>query len=242
MKDELVVYWAPDFIENQQFDWNILYNNPTSAWNDVKEKIDKNSNSPQIAACPAVKDILKNTFCFSSSAAANYVYDINNKTFVSRIKSYIGLDEVRSPNLKNKLQLTLGLSWIFFCEEPLKIEITPPYFSDAKHLGYGSVVPGTFDVGQWFRPYLAEFILRKDVTEFVLENDEPIFFARFFTDRDVVLKRFVMDEKLKRLERSCAASGNIFGRSMSLDSRYAIFKNTGTNKKISSIIKANAID
>lgn len=242
MKDNLTVYWAPDFTENQQFDWNILYNQPVPVWSDIKEKIDKDSDSPQIVACPAVRDILKNTFSFSTSAAADYVYNDKTKNFESRIKGYIGLDEVRSPNLKNKLQLTLSLGWIFFSEEPLRVEITPPYFSDADHLAYGSLVPGTFDVGSWFRPYVAEFILKEGTKELVINNNEPLMFARFITDKNVVLKRFVMDEKLKRIERSCAASGNIFGRGFSLENRYAIFTKTQTNKKILKHIKNNLVD
>jgi len=242
MKKDLVVYWAPDYTAEQQFDWNILYNNPVPVWSDIKNKINKESDSPQMIVCPAVRDILENTFSFSSSAAADYTYDEKNKTFISRIKSYIGFDEARTPSLKNKLQITLSLSWIFFCEESLKVEITPPYFSEADHLRYGSVVPGTFDIGKWFRPYLAEFVLKENTKELVVKNDEPIIFVRFMTDKNIVLKRFVMDEKLKRIERSCAASGNIFGRGFSLESRYNIFTKTNTNNKILKLIKDNVID
>ncbi len=242
MKNELVVYWAPNFTENQPVDWNILYNNPVNLLSNVKENVNKKLKNAEMFLCPAVKNMLKNTYFFSSTVGADYLYNEKNNFFEPKTNPTLGIDEVRQSSLNNKLHITLSLNWILFSEEPLIVEITPPYFSDADHLMYGSIVPGTFDIGQWFRSINAEFILKKNNKKFTLDKNEPIMYVRFLTDKKITIKRFYMNESLQRLEKSCIESRNILGRNIPLLERYSIFRNTNSNKKIISIIKNNIVD
>ena len=236
-KNEVVIYWAPDFAREQSFDWNYLYNNPTNVHTDLKQEV----SNPGIFLCPAVKDMLKHIFFFSSTVGADYCYNKEDGKFYSRIDNCLGIDEIRDKSFNNRHNITLSLSWIFFCEEPMTVEITPPYFSNAEHLKYGSVIPGTFDIGGWFRPYNAEFILNKNTDELVINPNEPLFYVKFHTDKNIVFKRFYMDENLKRIEKSCANSASIFGKFMSLSDRYALFKKTYTDKKTILYIKNNLL-
>jgi hypothetical protein len=236
-KDEVVIYWAPDFAREQSFDWNYLYNNPTNVHSELKQEV----SNPGIFLCPAVKDMLKHIFFFSSTVGADYCYNKEDGKFYSRVDNFLGIDEIRDKSFNNRHNVTLSLSWIFFCEEPMTVEITPPYFSNAEHLRYGSVIPGTFDIGGWFRPYNAEFILNKDVDELVIKPNEPLFYAKFHTDKKIVFKRFYMDDNLKRIERSCSNSASVFGKFMSMADRYILFKKTSTDKKTIFYIKKNIL-
>ena len=49
------------------------------------------------------------------------------------------------------------LSYIFFSEEDIEMTMTSPFFSDAPHLQYGSIVPGSFNISKWFRNVNLEF-------------------------------------------------------------------------------------
>jgi hypothetical protein len=237
-QDELIVYWAPDFLHDQPMDWNYVYNDPKNVILSLKEKV----QDPGVLLCPSVKDVLKNTFYLSSTLGVDCKYDSTSNTFVKRNEFSLGIDQLRDPSFRSSLNVTIGLSWIFFCEEPILMEVTPPYFSQATHLQYGSIVPGSFDIGSWFRPINAEFILNFDVKDLKVIENEPIAYVKFKTDKKIKFKRFYMNEDLKKIERSCANSRDIFGKLMPLSSRYNLFRSTKTNKKVLHHINKNLLE
>jgi hypothetical protein len=254
-EEEVVVYWAPSFtkgIGQNEVDWNILYTNPAIAHDPVnvyssfrhnanKDLVDKSTNS--VLMCPAHKSIFTNVYSLSSLVGGNYELVTENGVngFRPRIENHVGLIHVREPSFAGQHHLTMMLSWYFFSEESLEMEVTPPYSSGAPHMKYGTIVPGSFDIGRWFRPLNAEFILHKGVEEFIVEPEEPMMYVKFLTKKKVVLKRFSPVDDIDQISQACFRSVDIFGRYKSIEERYDYFTKSSTDKKLLSLIKKNLI-
>jgi hypothetical protein len=252
-EDEVIVYWAPNFTKGpgqHEVDWNILYPDPSgvndpahvyssfrhSANKDLK---DKATNS--VLMCPAHKSMFTNVYSLSSLVGGNYVLATENGVtgFGARVENSVGLIQVREPSFTDQYHLTMTLSWYFFSEEPLEMEVTPPYSSGAPHMKYGTMVPGSFDIGRWFRPLNAEFILHKGVEEFIIEAEEPMMYIKFLTKKKVVLKRFSPVDGIDQISSACAQSFSIFGRYKTMEEKYDYFTKSSTDKKVLSLIKKN---
>jgi hypothetical protein len=235
MEKDLVIYWAPNYEQND-IDWNMLYQEPINLLDDLKSKRDPDSREDNYLYCPAFKDFTKNIFVFKNNLKSEFYFDKIGRLHAVG-DNYISASNARPNNIMNSKMLEMTLGWMVFSEESVMAEFTPPYFTQAKHMQYGSLIPGAFDIGSWFRPYNAEIQLWPGVERFVLEEDDPIFYLKINTDRNVVLKKFVMTKELKELANGCITSPKIFGRFWTLPERYKTFKNSKTNEKILNIIK-----
>ena len=247
-KDPIVVYWAPySHHEVGTGEWNLLYSDPSNKYIDLiknKSKVCESRNS--FFACPAFGDKLKNTYVFKSPIESSYNYDFSNmENFLIEPqkpnKPYLQIQSPRIEALSDKPQIRIGLEYLFFCEEPLKATFSAPYFDQAKYLKYGAIAPGTFDIGQWFRPYPVEITLWDKVGEFCIEEDEPIFYVEFLTDRPVVIKRFKPTKEILSYAYACSTSPSTIKKAIPLLERYRKFKNTRMNDLVMSEIRDNIL-
>ena len=235
MSKDIVVYWAPNYT-TEDIDWNMLYQEPVNLLEELKSNRDASSKEDNFLYCPAFKDFKKNTFVFKNNLKSEFYFDQYGK--INAVgESYISASSQRANNIVGSRMIEMTLGWMVFSEESLIAEFTPPYFTHAPHSKYGCVVPGSFDIGSWFRPYNAEFNLWSGVDKFTLEQDDPIFYLKLNTDKNVILKRFTMTPELTELANSCITSPKVFGRFWTLPERYKVFKNSKTNEKILKLIK-----
>lgn len=247
---DLVVYWSPDYIiRDEDPDWNIMYSDPVSVLSSLRNiKNDKVESKDNYLYCPAFKDTLSNVFEFSNSGIdATYEWTsssfINNGAYTPTSTSFISLREPRLPCLENTRVIQLALAWNFFSEESLTMQITPPFFSDSSFSKDASIIPGSFDIGRWFRPVPADFqVWGNDVDKLTLKSNDPLFYARFMTDRNVILKRFMLTPEISSIITSLIATRNLFGRFRSLEDRYSDFTRSKTNKVILHHIRKNLLD
>lgn len=224
-KDELVVYWAP--YENDEN----LYNKPLNLYNSLKEDKEKRYKEQGFFSCPSFKNLTSNTYIFSSTSDNMYKLDIPNGR-LEFTETSVEAMSVRPPSIENCLLFKLSLSWIFFAEESLTMEITPAYFNDTSHTEFGVIVPGTFDIGRWFRPINAEFQLWSGVDTFSLPKNEPIFYAKFNTDKRIKFKKFHMSQSLKDLQEEHIYSKISMDPFLQLKDRYDDFDKSMLSKKI----------
>lgn len=243
--DKVTVYWAPmaETTAGELQDYSIAYSDPKLVYNELKKDISPLTakSRENLLLCPALKDMFRNTYSFSSTAQANYEI-LAEQEARSRKEHGIPIKEMRAASITGRAHLGLHLEWIFFSEESLELEITPPYFSDAPHMKDAVIVPGKFDIGSWYRPINAEFILGRDAKEFVIERDEPMFYARFMTDKKVELKRYYMTPELHALSVSCVNHRFTFGHAKPLSKHYETFRMSSLKKKILHHIKKNVVE
>ena len=247
-KEPIIIYWAPySHVQSSLGEWNLLYEEPYNKHVDlIKNKSEFSESRNSFFACPAFTGKLKNTYVFKSPMDSSYYYnfsDISNPVIkpIKPNKPFLNLYSPRKESLSKKPQITFDLNYLFFCEEPLSATFSAPYFDEPKYLRYGAVAPGTFDIGQWFRPYPLEITLWNNIGEFHIEEDEPMFYVEFLTDRPIVIKRFRATPEILSYSDSCSKALQTIKAGIPLLERYKKFKNTRMNDLVIKEIKENIL-
>jgi hypothetical protein len=246
-KDVVNIYWAPmtsyDVLELG--DWNLLYNNPTNLYLDMLKLKNNKAKQNSFLSCPAVKEKFKKTFVFSSSIDGEYEYDFideENYFFNSISKNYLSYKNVRRPSLNFGPTIAFSLFYVFFSEESVNANFIPPIFHKPQYTNYGTVIPGEFDIGQWFRPYVFEVQMWNEKGKFLLKEDEPLFYVEFNTNKKINLQKFKFNAQLHAYVKNCVDSPNNIVSNVPLLKRYQNFKNTGMRNLILKEIKNNIIE
>ena len=119
--------------------------------------------------------------------------------------------------------------------------LTSPYFSNSPHLKYGSLIPGTFNISNWFRNINIEFNLWENIKEFKFKKNEDMAYVHFDSEHEIELKRFDFTERLLRIIRTCSTAGT-WEKFIPLIDRYRRFKEAKFKKIILKEIKQNLVD
>jgi hypothetical protein len=248
-KENINVYWAPDY-RGSEMDWSFLYPRPKKILTSLLQQkkndhinISFFDSDASYLGCPAISSKFNNTYVFYNTLKSSYDYNFEDDNLIVERKGETGLDYTirHTPSIKAGPVIEFSLSYIMFADKPLTATFTAPYFHPAGYTKYGSAVPGEFDIGQWFRPYLFEVQLWKNKGELVLE-EEPIFYTSFPSDAKITLHRFNLTEKLRSYSNAGIGGNRTFGKGQTLISRYKRFKDVGMREKILTEISQNLID
>jgi hypothetical protein len=239
MSKTLNVYWSS--INDANEDWSILFDEPTSLISELSLNKNKNNPDNNLLRCPAVTDLGKNLFVIKAplTTSASFIIEdgrVSNKMDTNDSKWIVN----RAPSLHNQLLTMYSHPIILFAEEDVDVMLSDPYFSNAPHKTWGSIVPGIFNCGAWFRPLQIEFNVWEGITDVSLVEGEHLGYIKFFTDKKVVLKRFSMTEELKGQARVCSSAGN-WEPKVPLSKRYDRFKRTKRDKFVLDNIKKNLL-
>jgi hypothetical protein len=174
-----------------------------------------------------------------------YTYSTNesgNITFVPKTSNYLSLVQERLPTLVSAPTVTLAYSVALFSEEPLVAHFTSPYFHKSGYTATASLVPGSFDIGQWFRPYNMEMQLWEKEGELNFKDNEPILYVDLQTERPIILKRFTNTALLNKLIFEAANDSLTIEGKVPLVNRYKRFKETRQRSIVLREIKNNLLD
>lgn len=246
MNKEINIYWAPvlthTFTDIE--DLSFLYPKPETLFQNLsKNKIPADSPVSYFR-CPAISNKMKHTFVFKNTMDFSYKYDFtdNKKEIVQTSDMAIGMGILRDQQLTTGPNIAVHLEWIFFSDEEVDAFFTPPYFHEPKYTKYASIIPGEFNIGNWFRPYVMEVQAWNNSGELKFENNEPLFYLELKTDKKINLKRFEYNKTLHGYAKSCMNTTLHFGSNQGLFSRYTRFKEVGMREKILTEIKKNLIE
>jgi hypothetical protein len=243
-KDELIVYWSPYYSvkPDERYDWNMIYSDPEPVVSSLrKNKVPSADRNKSILYCPAFKQLFKNTYAFSNLIDSTFEFNKQTGQFQGMQENQIHGTKTMMTFLEDRRVLWLPLGWLFFSEESIQMEITPPYIHDTVHGKYAAIVPGAYDISQWFRPIHLELQLWEKQDRFHLP-EEPVMYARFNTNRKVVLKRFELTADIFKIAESVADTKSMLGRFKSMEHRYATFKRSRTNDILLRKIKEAVLD
>lgn len=241
----LVIYWAPyssDEIPDAG-NWNMLYKDPVPLYNDLIVHKTKESGKDSLFSCPAVGGRFKSTFVFKNNLRTEIDYDCknDNNLIEAKTKQQVAMRKIRPNLMENSMSLVYAMRYYFFAEEPIQVVFNPPFFHKPGYMKYGSIIPGTFDIGQWFRAYNCEIQMWETKGKFIMEEDEPLFYLEIPTDRKVIFKRFEFTKKLDSYALSVSESPFTLGSNLPLVKRYKRFMQTRTNEIVLKEIKANLL-
>lgn len=242
MNKEITIYWAP-FLTEDRVNKDLLYPKPNFLFNEYKDRKSEIAPIDHFLSCPAISSKFKNTIVFKSPSTFSYSFDFEeSSSLILQSKAGLNFYKYREPNLKDGPMVCLELSYIFFAEESLPTSFTGPYFSKPGYTKEASLIPGEFDIGQWFRPYNMELQIWNKSGQIDFIEDEHLFYAEFKTDKKIKLKRFEMTDKLYDYVGSANSSMTTFGRGESLSKRYNRFNKTGFRSKVLTEIQKNLIN
>jgi hypothetical protein len=198
-----------------------------------------NDNPSNLLACPAIRDSWHNVFMlelkesFTVNHALDYVKRSNNSKITRN----------RSPHLEGTNIFNLCSASYFFCEEPLKMKVTAPYFHKADFQKEATFIGGVFDIGKWFRPVQSEIITWKENGEVVFKKEQPLFYVEFLTEEPVELIEFKLTPIIAFLANSLVESPfqNKENMQGSLHSRYEAFEGSDYRLGVIEEIKANLV-
>lgn len=189
--------------------------------------------------CPAFNKNLKNLY--SVNSLYDYKFTIVDNELKTDMYDQNFFDEhvvVRS--IENKF-FSFNNKYIFFTdEESLPITAYEFPFLEQNEISKRCIpIPGQYDIGKWFRPLEFPFILKDNFDEFNVGYEDVLYYIRFHTDKKIVFKQFIVNDKIESYLKSSVSIQNYKSkRYLNLDSFYEKFNH---KKHILKEIKQNLI-
>jgi hypothetical protein len=239
---EEIVYWAPFFKRinnhNDPNDWNLLYEEPEQLYRLLSKDRNKDEEITMFN-CPAMINYTKNIYVLKNPIATHL--EIKDWEVIQKSETGIGGRVDHLSSYKDSSMFVYVLNWVFFTEsDSLMVDISSPFASKAPHMNYGTISPGSYDIGKWFRSFNLEYNLWKGINEFKAEEDEHLAYVRFQTDKKVVLKRFETNDKLTGYLLGTSSSTS-WEKNVPLVKRYERFKNSRMKELVLKEIKRNLV-
>jgi hypothetical protein len=244
--NEVIVYWAPWWAPEAGINLDIVYHDPVNIYKDFISRGDPERPYPNYINCPAVSERFKRTFMVKNIAetALRCDLDENKELTISYLNSKTTNNAAgvrHKPTLKDNFLFEYHMAYALFAEESLTLATSSPYFHKAPHLQYGAIVPGSFDIGRWYRPIISEFNLWSGNDYFHIQPDEPLMYWEFLTNKKVILKRYERTQKLYDITSS-VINFKLVKRGSNLLSRYKRFDESSLRAIILKEIKANLVE
>ena len=246
--DEVNVYWAPAISLSGMTDepWvtaggQFPYSDPKSLHSELMKEKNPNRGPSTFLSCPAAVSTFSRTVVFNNNRSCSYDYDLTdeqNLMITPKDERYLNCTVRRPPALNGKPTVEFQLRWIFFSEEPLIMSTTPPMFHQPKYTKYATAIPGQYDIGRWFRPFIFEIQTWEPKGHIKFEDNEPLFYATFNTDKKVNLRRFVYSDKLLEYASQCTT---YYTNEKSMDKRYNLFESASMQHLVLQEIKKNLV-
>lgn len=240
MSEHINIYWASGHYIN--FDngllWEILYKEPESLYKSLSKNIDKESKET-FFQCPSFKDLASETFIIKNPLDIDI--KINNGEVFETTKNRLNCAVLHSPSIKNNILVQPQIHYIFFAEESVEIDITPPFFHNVGYSQQAATVPGSMDIGSWFRQVSIEMNVWEDSGALSIKENEPVAYIRFNTKKKINFKRFTMNKNLFDIAQSCSTSSN-WEPKVSLLKRYKRFKDAKIQDLVLREIRKNLVN
>jgi hypothetical protein len=247
-QEEVVVYWAPHALLHKQHQQILLDIKPKSLMSEIQKrraispKRPPSLNEPypgEYQSCSALHTLTKNMFVIKAPFSAEIKLD--SQGVIQQGQKHGGWFKERISSLQNAHAIDFDMSYMFFSEEPLDLTITPPYMHRTKQAQQGFISAVSFDISSWFRPYVLIYQLWEGVDTITIEDDEPIAYLKFNTEKKVVFKAFKLTPYIENQFNACLEHKHIKPH-QTMEELYDRFHKTGMHKRILKEIKENIVD
>jgi hypothetical protein len=243
----LTVYWSPYSIPEKLYQQILLDIKPLSLLNEVQRRrakdpvIPRGQNKPQggnYQSCSALHTLAKNTFVILAPFDVTLFLDSNG--VISDGTTHPYWFEERISSIQNSFSVDFDMPFIFFSEKSVDVKITPAYMHNLSYANTGFVVPGQFDISNWFRPMPIIFQLWEGKKVLSFSKGEPLAYISFDTDKEINLKQFNLTNDIYNQTIACTEH-KLFSRFQTMEQLYNKFNRTGLKKIVLDSIKNNLI-
>jgi hypothetical protein len=205
----------------------------------IKNKL--SSAGDAINHCPVFNKSLKNIYAIKS--IYDYSFKIQDNQCISPHYDQKFFDDHVLIRSFDKKFFSFINNYIFFTEEDsLRIDAYQyPVFEENEITKRCMIIPGSFDIGKYFRNLEFAFILKKDFDEFVVNDKDVLYYLKFNTEEKINFKEFKMNEDLIKMAKQ-VRTVNAFTnnqKDISIDLWYNKFRG---KKYILNKIKENLLD
>ncbi len=167
---------------------------------------DNNNILRQTSICPAINNSFKNLYGISS--IYDYQFDIiDNNVYSPMYNQEFMHKHLVIRDIEQKF-FSFHQKYIFFTDEKSLLLTSSmfPFMEDHELSKSSWPVPGTFDIGKWFRSIEFPFYLREDCNSFKLSREDIMFYIQFHTQERIKFIKFVPTEKIFFFINSCVKS------------------------------------
>jgi hypothetical protein len=172
------------------------------------------------AQCPAIKDAFHNIFALRS--IYDYEFSIRDNSVVSESYNQDFFDShVVVRDMEQRFFSFLQKRIFFTDSESLKM--TPyihPFMEDNDVARATFSIPGTIDIGKWFRSTEFPFFLRDGFDSFKINLNDVYTYVKFDTQEKIVFKRFIPTEKILFYAESASTSSDFISHGKNTLSNY----------------------
>lgn len=233
------IYWAASNVTQGNLVSRALYYPPelVNAFKDYTTQLKHNN----FKLCPAYLDHVENLF--SLRFPVSYTLDIMDDRVSTRSYDQQFFDNFVFIRDMPQRMISLNVRYVFFAEQPCTISLHQPYMEDNELANKTISLPGTFDIGQWFRTTDYTVQVKQGVNSLNIERGDIYNYVRVNTHEPVEFVRFDYTDELDRIQRDILQSKLILGnKSPKLTYYYQLFKQSQYRKRILSLIQQNMLE
>lgn len=244
MTKPIVVYYSPIVGAGKEYFSASLFSDTLKPLlHDLKQNKHRDIDSSlSFFSCRGFLGFMKNLYVqynpFDIDVTVNDLRQVINNGNQDLSHLFISRDE----QVSKEHNLNYDVAYFFFCEESLEIEVFSPFLQHSEFVKNAYIVPGTFNIGKWFRPVNPAIQLMSHHSRRVVSpKGDPMMYIRFKTDRPVILKKFYITPEL--LDISASAVGyKMYEKNKTFEYLYNKFTSSGLKNKVISIIKNNLVE
>jgi len=149
--------------------------------------------------CPVFNQTLNNVFAVKS--IYDYSFNVkNNNVYSAMYDQQFFQEHVRVRQLEKKF-FSFDVRYIFFTDED-SLEMTAyeyPVFEQNEITKRCMMFQGKFDIGKWFRNTEFAIALKDEFDEFVVNEEDVLYYLRFHTKEKINFQQFRMTDSLGQI-------------------------------------------
>lgn len=239
-KKTIKVYWTYTGEPSNYSFLRLTQGLPISVSRDLFKNEHLLESKSRYSTCPAAKDHLRNMFFFRSGLDTSISFDLEKETITGENADWWTL---RHGLFYNRPELIFDVGFLFFCEEPLEIDVTTPYLHDTKANQTSSVSSGRFRIDKWFRGINSSYLMHENKNTLAIDKNDPLCYFRFNTDKKIIFNGFESSDLIHNISLSGVRNDNLSKPfTNSLADRYEMFEKSKMSKLLMKEIKKNLIE
>ena len=212
----------------------------------LKDHVSNILNTPSmrltgLAACPAFKNVIKNTFVVKS--IYSYIIKYDGESITSPMydqRFFEKVLEIRS--IQDGFLSYMSPQPVFISEsDRLKLTLGPAYLHDNDITQKTFTISGEYDIGRHLLRKLELSLKFKTPCEIKINEGDALYYVKFHTDEDIIFKKFIFTEELRRITGAYLSTRKFTQGFKSLDWWYSLVSRHNLKKYFLKEIKKNLL-